>query len=468
MSSLKDQTISTATAIALFDRQRDAFLADLFSLLRFPSISTDPRHRADMQACAEWLVGQLKTGGLDARIMPTGGHPVVFADSGPVEGNAREPVVLCYGHYDVQPIGEPALWRSPPFEPTVREGVIYARGSADDKGQLMTHLAAVRCWKTAVGKLPIRIKFLIEGEEEIGSPNLPAFLREHRDVLACDDVLISDTSKHDADTPALPYATRGLLYKQIVVEGPARDLHSGQYGGMVANPAHVLADLLASLRDQQHRVTIPGFYEDVAPLSDEERRRLNRHGLTDANLLAQTGSPAPQGEEGYTSIERGTARPTLDINGLTAGFAGPGSATIIPARASAKVSMRLVANQNPEKVSQAFDQALRQHCPPTVRLKIETSAACSAYLRRLDSPVIRNAITCLTETFGREPVLSREGGTLPILPLFKEILGAESLMLGFAMPDCNLHSPNEFFHIADFERGIRCVIRFIGSLGGSP
>lgn len=449
----------------MFDRQRDAFLADLFGFLAFPSISTDPEHRSDMQACAEWLVGQLKAAGLDARTMPTDGHPVVFADSGPLANHSSGPTILCYGHYDVQPIGEPALWHSPPFEPTIREGAVYARGSADDKGQLMTHLAAVRCWRDAAGKPPIRMKFLIEGEEEIGSPNLPTFLRKHRDLLACDEVLISDTSKHDAETPALPYATRGLLYKQIVVEGPARDLHSGQYGGMVANPANVLADLIASLHDRQHRVTIPGFYDEVVPLSDEERLQLNRHGQADANLLAQTGSPAAEGEEGYTSIERGTARPTLDVNGLTAGFAGPGSATIIPARASAKVSMRLVANQDPEKISQAFDKALRQRCPSTVRLDIRTSAACSAYLRRLDSPAIQNAIACLTESFGREPVLSREGGTLPILPLFKEVLGAESLMLGFAMPDCNLHSPNEFFHIADFFRGIRCIIQFIGSFG---
>ncbi len=460
--------ISTTDAIAVFRRRQKAFLDDLFRFLTFPTISTDPERRTDMHACAEWLVKQLTAAGLKSQIMPTGGHPVVFADSGPLEGNTSAPVLLCYGHYDVQPIGEPALWQSPPFEPTVREGAIYARGSADDKGQLMTHLAAVRCWKEAAGRLPIRIKFLIEGEEEIGSPNLPTFLREHRDLLACDEVLISDTSKHDRDTPALPYATRGLLYKQITIDGPTRDLHSGQYGGMIANPANILAKLIASLHDRKHRVTVPGFYDDVVPLTDDERGQLNRHGLTEAKLLAQTGSPASLGEEGFTPIERGTARPTLDVNGLIAGFAGPGSATIIPAKALAKISMRLVANQNPEKISLAFDTAIREACPSAVRLHIQTTAACSAYLRRLDSPAIRNAIACLSESFGREPVLSREGGTLPILPLFKEVLGADSLMLGFAMPDCNIHSANEFFYVDDFDRGTCCIIQFIGMFGKTP
>ncbi|NLX13570.1 MAG: dipeptidase [Phycisphaerales bacterium] len=454
-----------ASASSVFESRQEAFLADLFSFLRFPSISTAPEHKPDMLACAEWIVRQLAASGLHAKIMSTGGHPAVFADSGPPEANRAAPTILCYGHYDVQPIGEQVLWESPPFEPTIRDGAIYARGSADNKGQLMTHLAAVRCWKEAAGQLPIRVKFLIEGEEEIGSPNLPAFLRENRDLLACDDVLISDTFKHDADTPAIPYATRGLLYKQLTVDGPTRDLHSGQYGGMVANPANVLADLIASLHDNQRRVTVPGFYDDVTPLTATERHQLNQHGLSETNLLAQTGSPTPLGEEGYTATERGTARPTLDVNGLTAGFSGPGSATLIPARASAKVSMRLVANQNPDKISRAFDEALRRICPPAVRLSITTSAACPAYLRRLDSPILQVAIASLASTFGREPILTREGGTLPILPLFKEILGADSLMLGFAVPDCNLHSPNEFFHITDFHMGTRCIIQLMGALG---
>ncbi len=457
--------MSVQAAIETFNRQREGFMADLLTFLRFETISAQSAHAPDLRACAAWIRDQLAEAGLNARVADTGGHPLVLADSGPPPGKPTAPTLLFYGHYDVQPIGDPALWHSPPFEPTLRDGAIFARGSADDKGQVMTHLAAMRCWRQTGAPLPVRVKFIIEGEEEIGSPHLPPYLHAHAGELACDYVVLSDTAKLNAQTPALAYASRGLVYKEIILAGPARDLHSGQYGGAVANPANVLADMLASLRDRNGRVTLPGFYDDVVPLSPEERERLAAHGLSDADLVAKTGSAAPFGEAGYTTAERCTARPTLDVNGLCAGYTGEGAATVIPATATAKVSMRLVGNQDPTAVSRAFDEAIRRACPPTVRLTIRNHSHCAAYLGPTDSPGMRAAAAALTASFGQPPVLTREGGTLPILPLFKEVLGADSLMLGFAVPECNLHSPNEFFHASDFVAGTHCILRFIEEMG---
>lgn len=458
--------MSAESAIGAFETGREAFVQDLLTLLRFETVSTDPDRTGTLRECAEWLCGQMVAAGLEAQIMPTdGGHPVVFGDTGPVAGRPDAPTVLMYGHYDVQPPGDPALWTSPPFEPTLRDGALYARGASDDKGQMLTHLVALRCWKEAGGPLPVRVKCLIEGEEEIGSPHLPAFVEAHRDLLACDLVLISDTSKHDEQTPALGYSTRGLVYKEIRIDGPSRDLHSGQYGGAVANPANVLARIVASLHDERGRVSIPGFYDDVAVLGGDERRRLAEHGMSDDELRARTGSPGPMGEEGFTATERTTARPTLDVNGMISGFTGAGAATIIPAWASAKVSMRLVANQDAGRIAAAFDEAVRAACPEAVRLTIRDHAHCDPYAAPADSPAMRAAMRALADGYGREPVLLREGGTLPILPMFKRVLGADSVLMGFADPNCNLHSPNEFFRLRDFETGTRCVLRFLELVG---
>ncbi len=451
-------------AIQVFDQRRGDFLQDLLTFLRFETISAQSEHAGDVRACADWVCEQLRSGGLAAEVIATAGHPVVFADSGPAAGR-NAPTLLFYGHYDVQPVGDPALWSSPPFEPTIRDGAIYARGSADDKGQVMTHLAAMRCWHTVHRQWPVRIKFLLEGEEEIGSPNLPPFVHSQRERLACDYVVLSDTGKFDEQTPAMTYASRGLVYKEITLDGPRRDLHSGHYGGTVANPANILAAMVASLHDQRRRVTLPGFYDDAVPLSPQERQQVAEHAISDEELLAQTGSPVPFGEEGFTTTERCGARPTLDVNGLVSGYTGEGSATIIPARARAKVSMRLVADQDPEKISQAFDRAVQQACPAAVRLTIKTFANCAAYMGPTDSPGMRAASEALALGYGRQPVLIREGGTLPILPLFKKVLGADSLMMGFAAPDSNLHSPNEFFHVRDFETGTRCILHLLSLMG---
>lgn len=456
--------MSSKAATLLFERNKDVWLAELLTFLRFPTISTLSEHVADMGQCAEWIRDRLIESGVQAEVVPTDGHPAVFGDTGPVAG---APTFLVYGHYDVQPVGDLSLWQSPPFEPTIRDGAIYARGSADDKGQVMIHLAALRCWKDTGASWPVRVKLLIEGEEEIGSKHLSTLIENNRERLACDNVLISDTAKLNAETPALTCSTRGLVFKEITVQGPTHDLHSGVYGGAVANPANVLATIIASLHDERRRVAIPGFYDDVATLSDEQRRNLASYGISDADLLAATGSPTPYGEEGFSTAERCGVRPTLDVNGMVSGFTGEGSATIIPASATAKISMRLVAHQKPDKISAAFDEAVRRVAPSAVRLKIVTRSTCEAYLCPLDSPGMQMARQALAEGFGREPVLTHEGGTLPILPLFKRALGADSLLMGFAMPNCNLHSPNEFFHVRDFELGVRSILRFIEIAGDS-
>lgn len=450
-------------AFAAFDKHRDQFVQELFAFLRFPTISAQPERAGDIKACAEWVAAQLNAAGVKARVVPTKGHPAVVGDTGPAERPG--PTLLVYGHYDVQPIGDPALWQSSAFEPTVRDGAIYARGSADDKGQVMIHMAAMRSFREAGVRPPVRIKFLLEGEEEIGSPNLPALLESLRGELACDAVLISDTGKFSADIPALTCATRGLVYKEITVEGPGRDLHSGIFGGAVANPANVLAAIIASLHDADGRVTIPGFYDDVRPLTPEDRAAIAEASMSDAELLAVTGSPAPCGEAGYTSSERRGARPTLDVNGIFGGYTGTGAATIIPSKASAKISMRLVPDQDPERISAAFSAAIKAACPVGAKVSIRDDHGCRAYVAPMDSPLMKLAAQALGEAYGRPAVSLREGGTLPILPLFKRVLGADSIMPGFANPDANIHSPNEYLHLRDFDAGVRTIIRFLELAG---
>lgn len=448
--------------IETFDGTKAAFLEELFTFLRFQTISAQPDHKQDLTACVEWLRNRIESAGLSVDVIETEGHPAILADTGPVEGGG--PTVLCYGHYDVQPEGDLSLWESPPFEPMVRDGAIFARGSADDKGQLWTHIAALRSYSLSGRPWPCRVKMLIEGEEEIGSPHLVDVIQQHRERLSCDLILISDTSKRDAETPGVTYATRGMIAKELILDGPAKDLHSGQFGGSVANPANVLAHIVAGLHDADQRVTIPGFYDHVVELTDSEKTMLAEWDLSEAELCAVTGSPASCGEAGYTTGERRTARPTLDVNGLVSGYTGEGSASIVPMRASAKISMRLVADQDPDRISKAFDRAVRQACPAAVRLSIRSHAQCAAYAAPVDSDAMRAAREALAESYGTQAALLREGGTLPILPLFRQVLGADSLMVGFADPACNLHSPNEFFHIRDFERGTESIIRLLTRL----
>ena len=450
------------SVLARLDEHRAAHLDQLLELLRLPSVSTDPERAGDVRRTATFLADWLGEAGFEAQVVATDGHPCVLADGGPAQQDG--PVLLLYGHYDVQPAGDPSLWTSPAFEPTVRNGKLYARGSADDKGQVFAQLCALRAWREVAGQLPVPVRILIEGEEEIGSGHLQGVLEAQRDRLACDYVVISDTAKFDVDIPALTTGTRGLVYKEIVVRGPKHDLHSGGFGGTIANPGNALAAILASLHDSQRRVTIPGFYDQVRPLSPKERTEVASLPFDDEAYRKGVGVPALVGEAGYSTLERQWARPTLDVNGLHGGFTGAGASTIIPASAMAKVSMRIVPDQEPERISAAFDAAVRAAAPRGVTVDIHTHALAEPYLSPQNTVGMSAAVRALERGFGTTPAFARSGGTLPILALFKRILGADSLLMGFCTPDCNAHGPDEFLAVSDFEAGARTAACFLHEL----
>ncbi len=448
--------------IQYIDGQKKQSVERLNEFLRIPSISTEPDRKAETRKAGEWVLKLLTACGLKAEIIETAGHPCVFADSGPAANGG--PTVLIYGHYDVQPTGDEKLWHSPPFEPTVRDGNVFARGSADDKGQVLTHLLAAEAWMKTAGKLPVRVKFLIEGEEEIGSPNLEPLIHKLKDRLACNYVALSDTPKFDKTTPAITYGTKGLIYKELILTGPKQNLHSGSYGGTLTNPGNAASVIIAALRDADNRVTIPGFYDDVKPLTDDERKQLKALPFDEKAYQEAMGCSALTGEKGYSTIERRWARPTLDVNGMYGGFMGTGASTVIPAKIGVKVSMRIVPNQDPERINRAFEDTVKKLCPPGIKLEILTHSYCSAYVAPTDSPGMRAAAEALQAGFGKAPVYIREGGTLPILPLFKKELGADSIMIGFCMPDCNAHGPNEYFGLDDLHNGTRTAAYFLNAL----
>jgi len=452
--------------IAHIDSEQKNSVDRLLDFLRIPSISTDPERKSDVDRCAQWVLDFFKGCGIEAALVETPGHPAVIADSGPAEGGG--PTILVYGHFDVQPTGDAKLWDAPAFEPDIRNGRIYARGAADDKGQIFTHMLAAEAWKKTAGKLPIRVRFLIEGEEEIGSPHLGDLIEAHRDRLTCDYVAISDTAKLDDGSPAITYGTKGLIYKEILVFGPKQDLHSGSFGGTVENPGNALAAIIHSLKDADHRVTIPGFYDDVRPVSDEERTGFAKLPFDEGDYQKMCGTSALIGEKGYSTLERRWARPTLDVNGLHGGFTGEGASTIIPARMCAKVSMRIVPDQDPDRISKAFDDAVKAATPPGVRVEINTHANCAAYVGALGTPGMIAAEKAIESGYGKKPVLIREGGSLPILPLFKSVLGADSIMLGFAAPDANIHGPNEFFALSDLLSGTKSAAHLPHYLAATP
>ena len=448
--------------VAYINKHADANVERLKELLRIPGISTDPTHKADIRTSAEWVLRVFSGCGIDAELVETAGHPCVIADTGPVDGGG--PTVLVYGHYDVQPTGDESLWDSPAFEPTVRDGKIFARGAADDKGQALTHLLAAEAWMKTAGKTPIRVKFLIEGEEEIGSPNLGAIVEKFKDRLACHYVALSDTPKLNERTPAITYGTKGMVYKEIVVTGPSQNLHSGSFGGVITNPGNALARILDSLRDSDNRVTIPGFYDNVHAITDEETRRMDDVGFDERAFLQSMGAPALTGEAGFSTIERRWCRPTLDVNGLFGGYVGEGASTVIPAKVMAKVSMRIVPDQDAATISAAFDKAVRAGTPEGVNVEILNHNMAPAYVCPLDSAGIAAAERALEAGYGARPAFIREGGSLPILAIFKEQLGADSLMLGFCMPDCNAHGPNEYFGIDDFHNGTKSAAHLLAEL----
>ena len=430
------------------------FLAELCEYLRFPSVSAQPQHKNDLQACAGWLVAHCQQIGLETKLYETAGHPIVVAKT-PGTKNSRKPHFMVYGHYDVQPPEPLELWKSPPFEPRVDGRALYARGSTDNKGQNLAHLKAVEAYLKTGTPLPCDLTFVLEGEEEVGSKSLSGFLNKNRSELDCDAVVISDTGVPSPKHPALTYSLRGIIAFEITVHGPARDLHSGIFGGAVENPAMALAQILSKVRDAKGRVIIPGFYTGVAPLSKFERQQAARYPMTDAQLKKLLGAPKLFGERGFTATEQRSARPTFEINGLTSGYQGEGSKTIVPAWARAKITCRLVPNQDPAKVRKSVVTYLKKVCPPTVRMEIEAGHGAEAYFVSPTGPLAQASLRALKQAFGAEPILMREGGSIPIVNQFKRILGADSLLLGLGLPDDNAHSPNEKFNLDCFEKGQR-------------
>lgn len=437
-------------------------LERLFEHLRFPSISTDSRHVEDVRANAMWLKSQLEDLGLETGLYETPGNPVIVARNEKVEGR---PTVLIYGHYDVQPVDPLELWNSPPFEPEIRNGKIWGRGGADNKGQHFVHILGAEKMIRQNGELPLNVIFLIEGEEEIGSPNLVPFLNEHKESLVCDIIAVSDTGMVAPGVPTLGYGLRGITCLEVKVKGPSGDLHSGVYGGCVANPATAAARMIASLHDDEGRIAIAGFYEDVIPLEDWEREMWSKvPGTSDEDFLKTTGSPEPFGEPGYSMAERLWARPTVEVNGFGSGYQGEGSKTVLPAEATFKLSCRLVPGQDPVKIQQQVEDHLCKHLPKGVTIEVYKGHSGKAYHNDPHSKFGKAAQAALATAFGREPVLIREGGSIPIIQDMKEILGADSLMLGLALPDCQIHAPNENYSVENFERGIEMSCELLKEL----
>ena len=430
----------------------DSRLGDLHEFLRFPSVSTQSEHSVDIVACAEWLKKKFISVGLDASVKETGGHPAVVARTPHHPGKKT---VLIYGHYDVQPPEPLEEWITPPFEPDIRDERIYARGSTDNKGQILAHVLGVGELLAEEGSLPVNVIFLVEGEEETGSAHLAGFLEKHKAELACDVIIISDTGMAEHGYPTLTYSLRGIAALEFKVRGPALDLHSGVFGGAVMNPATAVARLIASLHDNNGRVAIAGFYDDVSPLEDWEREAAASLPITEDSIRALTGVQTLFGEAGYSAIERTGARPTAEVNGIGGGYQGEGTKTVLPREAFAKLTFRLVPNQKPEKILQVAEAHLRKHCPPGVTLEIMPGHCGEPYYVNPHSPEGEAAMRALETVFGRKPALLREGGSIPIVTTFKQMLGADSLLLALASPDCQAHSPNENFPIENFLAGIR-------------
>ncbi len=431
------------------------FIRELCDYVRFPSVSAQPQHKKDLAACAHWLQQHCRAIGLDAQLYPTAGNPILVAKTPRAKGGKKRPTFVVYGHYDVQPAEPFELWKSPPFEPRIEGRSLFARGACDNKGQNLAHLKAVEAYLKTGTELPCDLTFVIEGEEEVGSSHLADFLKKNRAELKCDAVVISDTGMPDIKHPALTYALRGIAAIEVKVHGPSRDLHSGLFGGSLDNPAMALCQLLAKLRDKNGRVAVPGFYDSVKPLSTYERKQLARLPFTENGYKKFLGVPQLFGERGFTPIEQRTSRPTIEINGLTSGYQGVGSKTIVPSWASAKLTFRLVPGQQPQQVIQLITRHLKKICPPTVRLEIKSGHGGEPYLVSPTGARAQATLRALKAAFHREPVLMREGGSIPIVTDFKKILGADTLLLGLALPDDNAHSPNEKFDLGCFEKGMR-------------
>jgi acetylornithine deacetylase/succinyl-diaminopimelate desuccinylase-like protein len=459
--------LSLDPVLAHLGRGYDRSIERWQDLLRIPSIGADPAHREDTRRAARWMADALASIGFDASLRETTGHPMVVAHHpGPADGAG--PHVLYYGHYDVQPADPIDLWHSPPFEPTIVEAEhgprMVARGAVDDKGQVMTWLEAMRAWQEVHGTLPVRVTAFLEGEEESGSPSLEPFLRDHRGELAADVCVVSDTNMWDVDTPALATILRGLLYTEIALRGPSHDLHSGLYGGAVPNPLNVLTRILGQLHDAEGRIQVPGFYDDVAELSVEEKRLQAALPFDEAGFLASAGIGAPAGEAGRSTLERIWTRPTCDINGIWGGYAGPGTKTVIPAQAHAKVSFRLVPDQDPIKIQSGWRAFLDARMPADCRVEMAIHGSAAALRVPIDSPFVQAASRALERTFARPPALVGMGGSIPAVEAIKRLLGMDSVLMGFGLADDRVHSPNEKFELRCFEQGIRSHAALLAEL----
>lgn len=446
----------------LADHRRQ-FEDDLCELLRIPSVSADRSYAGDVRRAADWIAARLGRLGLAAELIETDGNPLVYAESPPVPG---APTVLVYGHYDVQPADPLHQWTSPPFEPTVRDGNLYARGATDDKGQVLTHVNSVQAWIETAGQLPLQVKFLIEGEEEVGSESLNKFLARSAGKLACNVVVVSDTAQFGPGQPAITYGLRGIAYFELRLTGPKHDLHSGTFGGGVTNPANALARMLAALVDGDGRVQVPGFYDDVIPLTDRERAQFAALSFDERAFMGRIGVDAVTGEAGYTTLERRWARPTCDINGIWGGYQGEGGKTVLPSTAGAKFSFRLVPRQDPHRVAAGLRELLMRICPPGIKMELLEMHGAPGALVSLDSPYMQAAARAIERGFERQPVFIREGGSIPIVTAFAERLGVDTLLLGWGLDDDNAHGPNEKFSLADFHRGIRASAYLWQELAG--
>ena len=437
------------------DQHQDAFIDHLKAVLRIPSVSTDPAHKADCARCAEHVAQDLKRVGMTrAEVIKTSGHPVVYAEW---LGAPGQPTVLVYGHYDVQPPDPLALWKTPPFEPVLRDGKLFARGSVDDKGQVYMHVNAIEAHMKVNGRLPVNLKLVIEGEEESGSDSLEGFLTQHRAMLDADVIVVSDTAMLGPDQPALTYALRGILYTQIDVTGPAQDLHSGHFGGAVTNPANALSAIIAALKDGDGRITVPGFYDKVRPLTAPEREQMRALPFDEAAYLRESGSPGPAGEKGYSTLERISARPTLDVNGMWSGYTGPGAKTVLPSKASAKVSMRLVADQDPAVLFPGYAAYVKRLAPAGVTVEVTHLHGCLPFLTTPDHPMLEKARRALKRAWSKPAAMIREGGSIPVMATFQKTHGLPCIMMGFGLDDDNVHAPNEKFSMSSYFGGTKSV-----------
>ena len=440
------------------DKNKNNYINELKDFLKIPSISTDPEYNKDISRCAEFVKNKLKDAGLNnVKVIKTKGHPLVYGEWLKAKG---KPTVLIYGHYDVQPVDPIELWDTPPFEPTIKNNKIFARGATDDKGQAFMHIKSVEAYLKTVGSIPVNVKFIIEGEEEIGSSNLEKFINKNKTLLKCDSVLISDTALYDVGTPTLTYGLRGLCYMEVEVIGPKKDLHSGSFGGVVANPINELSEIIFKLVDKNGRITIPSFYDDVKKITYKEKNNFKKLKFSDKKFAEEIGVSHLSGEKGFSTLERIWARPTMDCNGIIGGFTGDGAKTVLPSKVKAKISMRLVPNQDPLKIAKLFKKHIKTLTPNTVKVNVKHLHGAYPVVTPIDDKSTIAASKAMEKVFGKKIVFMREGGSVPIVPVFAKQLKAPVVLMGLGLNTENLHSPNEHFNLNHFQLGIKSSAYF--------